>query len=618
MNTRYRLVNPLLGVYYGIFTAAFIGLGLVLLILEYMGQINGALIFSLPMAAVFLSGAIAVASMSRVREEFFISGRRVPSGLNGLAILVIALGGAGLSGLFGAMYFWGTDGFGLLFGVFVGVLMSGVLFAGFVRKAGGYTLPAFFELRYNNRMIGVTFALLLSVPAICFALGELSLIKTVMPALLGVTPEIALLLTGCVVLLMLLPGGVRSMSWSQCALAIVLVIGLVVPLVLVALKYTNLPLAPFTYGSLIDDLATFEALGGDSKAGGVSAIEAVVGGEPVVLQHSFLGGLRPLDLFDKLAMFFLMAGGVAAMPALVMRAGVASTAFQARKSYAWGAALIGFVVLTVPAYVIFFRYMLFDPQVNIITEALPAWITTLQSMGLISIEDGGGDGRLTGADLHMARDGIFLGLPMIAEYFEVLQSLTVAALLSAALAGLLARVMGLSLYLVRDFHLRKEQMEADVFGMKSLLWGRLAIVLVMLGLVGLSFQFHIDPFQSFMAGILFCALGVFPFLLLSVWVNRFSVVGVLVGSVSGFLLAGWILFVTEIGRASGPMGLDLFGLGFAGMLLMLVYGLVIAQFSRRASDADRERLNDIRTPGGEAIYDRHLRNVMPRRTPGRG
>ncbi len=62
------------------------------------------------------------------------------------------------------------------------------------------------------------------------------------------------------VLLLLLPGGVRSMRWSQCAFALDVVLGLVIPLVLVAVNSDILPFAPFTYGSLIDDLAKFEIL----------------------------------------------------------------------------------------------------------------------------------------------------------------------------------------------------------------------------------------------------------------------------------------------------------------------------------------------------------------------
>lgn len=617
MYSRYRMVNPLLGVYYGIFTAAFIGLGVLLIILEYMGRIEGPILAALPLAAVFLGAGIAIASLTSVRDEYFISGRRVPAGLNGLVILVVSLGSAGLSGFVGAQFFWGIDAFGLLLGAFFGVIMSGVLFAAFVRKGGGYTLSTFFELRYQNRSVGVIMGLLLFLPAAAFAIAEFSILKTVLTGLLGVSLEFAVIMVFAAVLVFLLPGGVRSMSWSQCALAIVVVIGLLVPLILVALKYTNLPLAQFTYGSLIDDLAKFETLGTGAEPGSRMAVSMIFSSQPQNLSHGFMGGERPIDLFDKIAMFFVIATGVAAMPSLVVRAGVTSTAFQARKSYAWAAALIGFFILTVPAYVVFFRYLMFDPQAAIIPDALPSWVLTLQSMGLMAVEDNNGDGKLTGDELRLARDAVFIGLPMIAGFMKTFQSLTVAALLAAALAGLMARVMAISQYLIRDFHFRKGEMEADVGGERTLLWARGAVVLVMLVLTGLVYSYEFDPFQCFMAGILLCGLGIFPVLLVSIWSERMRGLPMLFLSISGFALAGFLLLITSFGQTHALLGLDLFGAGFAGLLVLMVLAVGFAQFSPKPDAAALERLHELRTPGGEAIYDRHLRLVMPRRASGR-
>jgi len=616
MFVRYRAVNPLLGVYYGIFTAAFVGLGIFLLILEYMGLIGGHLIYVLSLAAFFLAGSIAIASGTKVIDEFFLSGRRVPAGLNGLVVFVVALGGAGLSGIMGAMFFWGIDGFGLMMGLLAGCVLAGVLFAAFVRKAGSSTLATFFAIRYQSEKIGIFIGFFLLIPSVFFALAELSLLKTVGPFVFGVSPDLCLLFAIAIVLLILLPGGVRSMGWAQCALAIVVLLGLLVPLVLLSLKYTNLPLAQFTYGSLIDDIVKFEDVSGKEGALNIEGVRALMGGVPQHIQHSFMGGLRPFDLFETLAMFFLVAAGIAGMPALLMRGGVTSDVGQARKSYAWGAAFLGVIILTVPAYVIFFRYLVFDPQANISIAALPSWTETLQAMGLFMVQDSNGDGQLVAREMLLARDGVMVGLPLIANFYQILQSLTFAALLTAAVAGLLARVMVLGQYFVRDLHLKKGSVDLDVVDRKTLFWSRIGLIVIscLLGLAAFRFQF--DAFQMFVAGLLFCALGVFPMMVLSLWWNGMGRFAIVTCVLLGFFCAGFLLLASNFGRDDVYLGLSLFEAGVVGIVLVVLCTLLVAKLSDSPQTPEIEALNDIRTPGGEALYDRMLRLAMPRRTGG--
>ncbi len=619
MFVRYRAVNPLLGVYYGIFTAAFVGLGIILLILEYMGLIAGHLTYALCAAAFFLSGVIAVASATKVLDEFFVSGRRVPSGLNGLVIMITALGGAGLSGLVGALFFFGVDGFSYLLGVLGGVLLAGVLFAAFVRKAGSFTLPTFFETRYQSRLVGALCGLALFIPTVCFALAELSIITMVGPFVFGLSESFCAVVAGGVVLVMVLPGGVRSMSWAQCALAIVVILGLLVPLILLAIDYTNLPLAQFTYGSLIDDIAKFETLNKPEQVvGGAKGGLALLNGEAHFISYAFLGGERPFDVIEKVAIFLLIVAGVGAMPALLLRAGVSVNAFQARKSYAWGAALVGVIVLTIPAYVIFFRYLIFDPQVKILADALPVWMESLKTMGLIAPKDVNGDGAITPSEIRLARDGVFIGLPMLAGFNQTMQSVTFAALFAGAMASLMARVMVLGQVLVCDLTFRKKSMEADVIGRRTLIWVRLALIFVVGGLILLVLTRSFDPFQMFVAGLVFCALGLFPVMVLSIWWNGMNKAGLVIGLGAGFCSAFWVLYGAQFGGGALTMGMSLFHMGAVCLAGVFVLTFVAAKIGRFGKGADREALNEIRTPGGEALYDRVLRLAMPRRSGSTG
>ena len=136
MFVRQRSVNPLLGVYYGIFTAVFIGLVVFLLILEHMNIINEYIFYALSGAALFLAICISLAVTTNQADDFYVSGRRVPAGLNGLILFVLSVGGAGLSGLTACVFFFGMDGFGPLFGALFGLLLSGIFLSGLCAKLG--------------------------------------------------------------------------------------------------------------------------------------------------------------------------------------------------------------------------------------------------------------------------------------------------------------------------------------------------------------------------------------------------------------------------------------------------------------------------------------------------
>lgn len=611
-----RLVNPLLGVYYGIFTAGYIGLAVLLLILEYMGVIEAHISYALTAAAFFLAAVIAIAATTRTSDDFFTSGRRVPAGLNGLVILVVSLGGAGLSGLLGAVFFLGIDGYGLMLGLLAGVILSGVLIAACLRKAGAYTLASFYEIRYGCRLAGAFSSLFLLVPMLLFALAELTLLKNLAPFILGISRELAMLAVGGAVLLLLLPGGVRSMSWSHCALAIVVLIGLMLPLVLISLDLTNLPLAQMTYGSLIEDVAKFESVSKSAELRPVWPLLVAGEGQPVRL--SFIGGERALGAGEIAAMFFIIAAGVASMPAVLARSGVTYRVYEARKSFAWGAALIGLVILTVPAYAVFMRYMLFDPQSKFLLSSLPEWADSLSRIGLLQFVDADDNGALSPRELYFKRDAVLIGLPMMAGLSQTLQSLIFAGLMAAAVGGLSARVLSISQNIARDLNPRKAALEADVVGTRSLLWTRLVIVVVTAGLGYLAYLIRLDAFQLFTAAVLMAALIVFPALVFSLWWRGMTKYGLILMQLSGLLLGGGILALTAGGIEPGPMGLSLFEMAVPGMLIVCLFGWLAGVVGPKATAEDLEAISEIRMPGGEVMYDRMLRLAMPRRGIGSG
>lgn len=613
MFVRQRSVNPLLGVYYGIFTAVFIGLVVFLLILEHMNIINEYIFYALSGAALFLAICISLAVTTNQADDFYVSGRRVPAGLNGLILFVLSVGGAGLSGLTACIFFFGMDGFGLLFGALFGLLLSGLLLSGFVRKAGVYTLPSFFEVRYQSRIVGFLSALVLIFPVLLFALAELSFLKFLTPLVFGVSAEISILFIFFVCLFLLLPGGVRSSGWAQCALAIVVLLGVLIPLIIVSLKLTYLPLAQVTYGSLIDEISNDrwrEGAQGAQSAG----LASVLKNEFHALTLPFIGGERVFTGLDKILLMLVMAFGIAATPSVLLRSSMTPTVFQARKSFAWGVALLGLMILSIPAVAIFFQYIIFSPESRYVVGDLPQWMSSLGNLGLLKVNDLDSNGLLEPSEIRFARDLVLFGLPVVADLNGTMKSLGCAALMSAAFASLIGRIMTLSNLLSRELHFQKSEMESDVIGHNNLLWTRLMVVLTGFALCWLALFLNISGFALYLCALIFCASSIFPVLILSVWWNRMTKVGFIFGLLSGVLMSSLLIYFTHFGLSSGPLGLSLFHSSALVIGLVFLCSIVGSYVGPKPSGAEQDVLMDIRTPGGEALYDRLLRSAMPRRS----
>src|ERR687897_763481 len=120
--SRLRTPNPHLGAYYGIVTAAFVSLIIVLAMFEQLGWGEALLAETMMIVPLALFLLIAVGSRTIQAADFFASGRRVPAVYNGFVLAAVAVGGVGFLAYPGTLYFLGFDalaiGLGWSFGMF--------------------------------------------------------------------------------------------------------------------------------------------------------------------------------------------------------------------------------------------------------------------------------------------------------------------------------------------------------------------------------------------------------------------------------------------------------------------------------------------------------------------
>ncbi len=180
-------------------------------------------------------------------------------------------------------------------------------------------------------------------------------------------------------------GGMRSVTWTQCAQVLVL-LGILGPLIVVSVMRTNLPLPQLTYGSQLEEIKAREASKGivtvtqpQPLAEVLPAPAAQTVSRPVERAFS---AFRPVDFT---LLIFCLAAGVAAHPAFLPRLSMTPTILASRRTLGWTSVIGALLVLTIPAYAFFTKAIAMESLIGIPTSDLPAWARALQQLGLISL-----------------------------------------------------------------------------------------------------------------------------------------------------------------------------------------------------------------------------------------
>ena len=210
-------VNPLLGVYFGIFGAGLVAVVVLLLIFEQLGFALASLRLLLTVATLGMFVAIGIAAYTALPTEFFLSGRRVPSFFAGLALAVAAIGGTGLAGFAGVIFIAGFDGLCLPLGIVAGFVVMVILIAPYLRKFGALSVPGYLGQRFESPTVRLTAASIAAAPLILLLVAELKVAMMAANWLIELPEHWAASIIVVTLIASLVPGGVRSLSWSSAA-----------------------------------------------------------------------------------------------------------------------------------------------------------------------------------------------------------------------------------------------------------------------------------------------------------------------------------------------------------------------------------------------------------------
>jgi cation/acetate symporter len=284
-----------------------------------IGQANPtAIMFFIAFVVSTLMITWWAAKRTRTTKDFYAAGRSVTGFQNGLALAGDYMSAASFLGIAGIVSTKGYDGLIYSVGWLVGWPIVMFLISEPLRNLGKYTFADVVSYRLNQRPIRAAAASGSLVVVITYLIAQMVGAGTLIKLMFGLPFELAIVITGSLMIAYVLFGGMIATTWVQIIKAFLLLGGATL-LVLMTLNQFN-----FSYGELF-------------------------GQAEKLYTNKFLepGGLvtSPIDAFSLgLALMF----GTAGLPHILMRFFTVPDAKAARKSVFYATGFIGyFYILTV-------------------------------------------------------------------------------------------------------------------------------------------------------------------------------------------------------------------------------------------------------------------------------
>lgn len=597
------VANTMVGVYFGIFAACLAAGVVLLLIFEQLGVKEASLKIAMVAITVVLFATIGASAYTGRAREFLLSGRRVPAVYNGTTLAIVSLGAAGITGLTGSLFVAGFDMLCIGIGIVAGLTVSVMLVAPYLRKFGAPTIPSYLGMRFESGSLRLFAAMVCVLPLMLLAIAEIKIGMISIMWLLPVSPEAACALIVAVLAVTVLPGGVRSLSWSGAAQSLAVLIAILLPAAIAAVIETNLPFGQFSHGPIIRAVGRLEAAQDiPVPLATAMALDLPTAGlQPIVGRFaSTFGSVGPLAY---VLMTLSILVGIAGSPAILSRAVTTPSVYDTRKSIGWAVALVGVLLLTFSSVAIFERDVLVSSFVGHATSAPPAALQRMIDVGFAAVDSQAS--RLTASSILFERDGMLVALPVLMGMPWAVVNLVAAGIMAAALTGAATSLAQLGIMIGEDVVSGPASwMESDA---KRLLVCRLAVVgaiaLAGVGAVATSG----DPFVLMLYAIAISGSTLFPVLVLSIWWKGLSIGGAIAALLTGLFTALAILLADFSALGFPPLLAPVIALPAA-----LLAGGIGSYLTPSPGRHILEMVRDVRIPGGEAIYDREVRQARQR------
>jgi cation/acetate symporter len=513
------------------------------------------------------------------------------------------LGATGLAALAGGFFFLGFDALPYAIGIAAGLVASAVLVQPYVRKDGALTLAGYVGRRFESRVLRLVAGVAISVALLLMLSGELKLGVSIATHRLGADARLVALAFWLMIALSVVTGGARSLAWTGAAGGMLALIAIVVPVTLVSILLTTLPVPQLSYGVMADDLAALEAKSGLAEASAAAILPWVPAAAPATLTKPYFQEFGAHGAVGYLLIIVMLAAGIAAHPLIAQRSSAGASVLAVRRMLAWSVFVTGLLLLTLPAIGFFGRFLVLAGLPGLSIDQVPAWFESFATAGWATYDAQAA--RLTPDGLAFARDSVLLLLPAAAGLPQAFGDLALAGLLAAALTAASAQVLTLAMTIGEDVLLAWREETGVERSRVPLLRG------LGLGLAGLgcwmAVSVKIDPFQLYLWGLSIIAASMLVPVVMSVWWKRINRWGAMLAVATGFgITSAALLLGLSGGLGEGGAGAAMVVTALA-LPAVATVAVIVSLMTPRPEKRMLDIVRDMRVPGGETLLDRELR-----------
>ncbi len=592
-----------IGGYLSVVTSVFVALVVLVLIFEELGSDARTLRLAMIAGAALAIAGIGLLAMTRQDWAYRTAERSIPGAFSSIGMTASVIGATGLAGLTGSFFFLGFDALPYALGIMAGLLISAVLIQPYVRKDGALSLASFAGRRFESRALRLVAGVVISIVLLFMLAGELKLGVAIAAGRLGVDPRLVAAAFFVMLAMTVATGGSRSVAWTGAASGILALLAIVVPVTLVSLVLTNLPVAPLSYGVIAQDLAQLEASNGLKSSSDPALLPVVVPAGPASLAKPYFDLFTAQSSIAMTLLVLAIAAGLAAHPLIAQRSSTAASVLTVRRAMTWSAFIAALILLTLPAIAVFARHILMTALPGQTLDQVPAWLESFVASGWWTYDSQAA--RLSLAGIGIGRDSVVLMLPAIAGLPEAFGDLALVGLLAATLAAASAQVHALSTTLGEDVLLAWRD-EWDAESRRLVLLRALGLAVAGLG-CWMALSVRADPFALYLWGLAILGPSLLAPIVMSVWWKRINAWGALLSIMTGFGLTGATLLLD----LSGGLGASGVGTGLAVAAASLPVAAAVAVLVSLVTPAPEKRMldvvRDMRVPGGETLLERELR-----------
>jgi cation/acetate symporter len=616
---------------FGLYTIAFLGVTVLIGLAEYLFGLPPTWIGWIFMGlSIGIYVVIGIVTRTSEADQYYVAGRRVPALYNGMATGSDWMSAASFISMAGALSAQGFSGLAYVMGWTGGYLLLAVFLGPYLRQFGAYTIPDFLDARYGGnipRIVGVIAAIACSFT---YLIAQVTGVGLIVSRFIGLDFNIGVFVGLLGVLFCSVLGGMRSVTWTQVAQYIILIISYLVPVVYLSWTIFSIPIPELTYGQLLQTnnaraievtrdvkeketralwKSDADAVDAKLKSPGLLEDEAeqLKAQRALALRQAtapaasddatvgrYLTVPTGVGMWNFLALTFCLMVGTAGLPHILTRYYTTPSVQEARTSVAWSLFFIFLLYFTAPAYAAFARFAIYAKLVGTQIAELPRWVTLWAPAGLFEVVDRNGDGIVQWADFVIkSTDFVVLATPEIAGLPFVITGLVMAGGLAAALST----ADGLLLTIANAF---SHDLYYNVIDRTASLKKRLTITKILLIVTALIAAWVATYRLAIIVELVAWAFSLagasfFPALVMGIWWRRTNRAGAVAGMLAGLLVTLYYMIGSRFYGVSWfgtqTIASAIFGLP-VGFLVIWIVSLLTAP----PPQAIQEFVADVRYP----------------------